>query len=197
MTADGLTQHDLEDLSALLDGELPAARARELRERIRADGRWQAAWEELTATDRALDAWRVPQPAADLPERIIRGTRKLYPPQPVYPPARGRTRQPPVVRFIRWAGVATAAAAAAAAIAFTVAHLVRPSETTEPTEQTPVVVEPESGQGRDDPLRQVAAVPEPDRPAVMMLGMFHDLDVLENLETLQAVERLDRGKTGT
>lgn len=166
MTAGHLTQDDFDDLSALLDGELSPRRAGEVDALVQSDPHWRAAWQELQAVDEALDACGVPPAPRDLPERIIAAAHRL-----------GRTR-PVILRIARWAGPVVAAAAAVV-IAVTLASRTTPPTKTEPTVGT---VEPGPLDGLD----------EQDRFVVANLPFFKDFGVLENLETLKAIEQLDQ-----
>lgn len=58
------------ELSALLDGELEASRAAELRERIARDPELAAEWEALRAVDRELRAIPPPRVSADMATRM-------------------------------------------------------------------------------------------------------------------------------
>jgi len=70
---DGLGQSDRDDLSAYLDGELPAGRAAEVRRLIREEPAWRRAHRELTALDAALDSYTVPPVPSGLADRILAG----------------------------------------------------------------------------------------------------------------------------
>ena len=168
MTAGHLTQDDFDDLSALLDGELSPRRAGEVEGLVQSDPHWRAAWQELQAVDEALDAYGVPAAPRDLPERIIAAARRL-----------GRTR-PVILRIARWAGPA---AAAAAAIVIAVALA---SRTTPPIKTEPIVAEPPVKAGPLDGLDKE------DRFVVANLPFFKVFGVLENLDTLKAIEQLDQ-----
>ncbi len=168
MTAGHLTQDDFDDLSALLDGELSPRRTGEVEALVQADPHWQTAWQELQAVDEALDAYGVPSAPQDLPERIITAAHRL-----------GHTR-PVILRIARWAGP-VAAAAAAVVIAVALA-----SRTTPPTRTEPIVTNPTPKAGPLDGLN------EQDRFVVANLPFFKDFGVLENLDTLKAIEQLDQ-----
>jgi len=168
MTAGHLTQDDFDDLSALLDGELSPRRTGEVEDLVQSDPHWRAAWQELQAVDEALNAYGVPPAPRDLPERIIAAARRL-----------GRTR-PVVLRIARWAGPAVAAAAAVV-IAVALA-----SRTTPPNKAEPTVAK---AAAKTDPLE---GLDEQDRFVVANLSFFKDFGVLENLDTLKAIEQLDQ-----
>jgi len=86
----------------------------------------------------------------------------------------GRPR-PLVIPLVRW--IAPVAAAAAAVILATV-----------------LVLPHDGGRSPGGPL---ADVPKADRFVVENLSFFRDYEVIENLETLQAIERLDDQDSGT
>lgn len=65
-----LTQSDWEDLSAYFDGELTGELADRIARLVETDPAWQRAHASLTQLDARLDAWAVPAPRAELPERI-------------------------------------------------------------------------------------------------------------------------------
>lgn len=93
-----LTKTQREDLSAWLDGELPAPRADEVANLVASDPAWKQAHAELTRLDGLLDAWQAPAMPVDLPDRIL-----------------DRAHRPNVLRIARW--LAPAAAAAMLAVA--------------------------------------------------------------------------------
>ncbi len=70
-----LGQSDFEDLTAYLDGQLSADRARAVENLIRTDPAWAGERDRLEAVDRLLDVYDVPAPPSDLDDRILRGVR--------------------------------------------------------------------------------------------------------------------------
>lgn len=92
-------QIDWEDLSAWLDGELPAPRAVEIDRLVRDEASWRDAAEQLRRMDAALDAWSVPAAAEDLSGRAIASVR------------RSRRHSLRAVRLVRWLVPASVAAA--------------------------------------------------------------------------------------
>ncbi|MGB2819471.1 MAG: hypothetical protein WBF17_00715, partial [Phycisphaerae bacterium] len=68
-----LGHSDYDELSAYLDGELPAARAADVERLIREDHAWRRAHREMTAVSAALDSYTVPAPPGDLADRIVAG----------------------------------------------------------------------------------------------------------------------------
>ncbi len=68
-----LGQSDFEDLSAWLDGELPAERAAKVEHMVHEDPTWQRAERELRILNEALDGYAAPSPAQGLAGRILAG----------------------------------------------------------------------------------------------------------------------------
>jgi anti-sigma-K factor RskA len=121
--ANELTQSDLEQLSAYLDGELEAEQARQVEAMLAGDGRWQRAARELKALDETLDQWTAPPAPAGLAERIIAASRQ--------------EKQAPalVIRLVKY--LTPVAAAAAVAVAY-LAFFNHP-QTNTPATETPIV----------------------------------------------------------
>ena len=161
---------DFVDLSAHADGQLDAERAAAVEELIRTDAVWGNQWNRLEAVDRALDAYDVPAPPAGLTGRVLAG---------VYYRVRGRKL---VFRLL----VPLAGAAAAAAIIL-VALIVGSGEATSPASNGPQLVE-------KNPVSQPDDV---EQAIIEHLDMVRDLNVLENYETLEAIERLELASLGT
>jgi hypothetical protein len=169
MTA-GLQQADCDDLSAYLDGELSDVRAVEVARLVRDDPVWRAAHAELRALDAAMDAWTVPAPPEGLAQRVLASVRR-------------RAHRPLLLRTAAWLGPLAAAAAVAL---LAVAIMNRPSS------DVP---------GRElGSSRALAPVPKAERADVERmivenLGFFSDYEVLEEMETLQALDELEREGT--
>jgi anti-sigma factor RsiW len=74
-----LGQSDFENLSAWLDGELPAERAAEVERLVHENPVWRQAGQELRSLHEALDSYAAPAPAPGLARRILAGipTREL------------------------------------------------------------------------------------------------------------------------
>jgi anti-sigma factor RsiW len=66
-----LTERELADLSAWMDGELTGPAADEVTRRLADDPRWQQAHAELQALNALLDSWAAPAPPEGLAQRII------------------------------------------------------------------------------------------------------------------------------
>jgi len=178
MADERLNPAQWEDLSAWLDGQLPPAEAERV-ERLVADApAWQRAARQLRAAEAALEAYQAPTPAADLPERILRGVA-----------AAERRRR----RWV-WAGRVAAPLAAAAAILLAVL-LWYPAQTTTPAEpgSPPALAAGEGpalpGQQKVDQVLQ--GIRQEDRFVVENLDFFEDYDVVANFEVLQAIDRLE------
>jgi len=171
-----LGQADFDDLSAYLDGELPADRASEVERRIAADPVWARAHQELTALNAALGAWTAPAPPADMPDTLIRQILRA-------------DRRAMGLRVAGWLAGA-AAAAAAVVIGFT---LFRQPTQTPPQVLVQVPTEVKRSAAYDK-------LPEADRAQVETLiienlGFFKNIDVVQEFETLKAIEQLEQKGT--
>ncbi len=71
-----LTQSEWADLSAWLDGELPADRAGEIESLIASDDAWAAALADLRAIDEALTAEPAPAPPAGIEQQVVEFVRR-------------------------------------------------------------------------------------------------------------------------
>jgi len=163
MNEDALTEAQWEDVSALADGELPAGQSDAVARRAREDPAWRRAQEELAALDRLLEAYAVPAAGADLVERII---------------ARLPAKAPSawgVGRVIRY--LAPAAAAAAIILGVEIYRRV--------PQAAPYA--PEARQVS----KALQGIPERDQFVVENLDLFRNYEVLVNLETIEAIQRLE------
>ena len=71
-----LKQTDLDDLSALVDGEMPSQRAEEVRRLVEANPHWRDAFDKLQAVDVAVAHLPAPPTVpANLSERIVTAVR--------------------------------------------------------------------------------------------------------------------------
>ena len=95
-----LTQSELEQLTAYLDGELEPAQAAEVEALIASDAAWAQEAEGLASLDSVLDEYVAPAPQADLADRIIAASR------------RERARTQWTIRLAKYLAPAMAAAAA-------------------------------------------------------------------------------------
>jgi anti-sigma factor RsiW len=164
-----------EDHSALIDGELSSGRAAEVRAHLEACGHCRARVEALRGVDRDLAGLAPPALPTDLRARLQ--SRIERPGQrPMGHRAPGRRR--------RWLAAPAAAAAAAAAVA-AILYLT-------PGEPEPALVAhaPSASPG-------ALASPEPPAPPAeaLPLGLesVEDLDVIANLELLEAFVALEGG----
>ena len=165
-----LEQSDLDDLSAHLDGQLDADRAAGVAELIRSDPAWREAWDQLWALDRMLDVYDVPPAPGGLDDRILESVR-------------ARVRRRKVLRRV-WP-LAGAAAAAAAVIVVLLVNSAQPgpgTRTPEATAQAPGLVDP--------------SPQEVEQAIIEHLDFVRDLNVLENYETLEAIERVELASRG-
>ncbi|MGC9454849.1 MAG: anti-sigma factor family protein [Phycisphaerae bacterium] len=171
-----LKQTEWEELSAYVDGELTPDRAEQIRLKVETSPVWANALAELRALDARLDVWTPPEPPADLAERIVLSV-----------PGKRHRR---VVAFRRVLA-ATAAVAAAVVIAMLATRL----DTKTAVDDSPRTADSEQYQPRDTTEAPAETV---DEFAVENLGFFRDYDVLEDFETLRAIERLEQsGSSGT
>lgn len=139
-----------------------------LAERIKAD----ATLEPL------LDAWRVPDAPAALPGRIVAAARRDVP----------AAKAPRPIRLLRWAAPLAAAAAVALAVAVWGPELLTPAAPRSPGNAT-VANNPAPQPAEAGPLEGVEA-----RELAVLLGpvVVADADVIDNLDTLRAIEDLQR-----
>ncbi len=172
MSAERLGQSDFEDLSAFVDGELPDDTARRVERLVVDDPAWREARRQLQAVDEMLDLWRAPAPPADLARRISRQVRLSGHRSPVW------------VRVVRIAAPLAAAAAVLLAVMLT-----RAPQTSQPEGRNVAV--------QAQPLPKVPAGDSlvADALAADNLDFFQDYDVLSDYETLEALDRLERGGT--
>ncbi|MFP3936939.1 MAG: anti-sigma factor family protein [Phycisphaerae bacterium] len=169
--SEGLEQSDLEELSAYLDDELPPDRAERVRRKVESDPAWADALAELRSLNARLDAWTPPEAPGDLSERIIQA-------------APGERRRK-VLTLRRVLATTATVAAAAVIIAVTISRV----ETDPPVDDEARTAQSEPKKPSDTVKVSEEAVEE---FAVENLGFFSDYDVLEDFETLRAIERAER-----
>jgi len=158
------------DLSALADGELDEARARELRARIAAEPRLAArlrAFEELRASVRALPAPALP---ADLEARLA---------------ARLAAETPSRMSRRAWRAPAFAAAAIAAALVLYLAVRRPPSP--------PEVPATAAG---ERVAEELAAASDEELAIALELELLADLEVIDRLEVLERLAILEEAEQG-
>jgi anti-sigma factor RsiW len=162
-----------EELSALIDGELPAARAEALRARVAAEPVLAARLRELESVDLALRALPEAQPHARLRARV----RDRIAGDAGDGAAKGR-----LIRLPLWGG---AALAAAAAVAF---FLLSPGTTGVP-------VGPDAGAALEPDL---AGATDEEIGIALDYETLADLEVIEELDLLELMVELDEsaGETG-
>lgn len=163
MSSFRMKQSDFADLSAYLDGQLEGPRAAQVQQLIAGDAAWGEAYREMTELDQLIHACDVPPVPADLSQRIISHVRGQ--------------RSHAIVKFVKYA--APLAAAAAIVIGILVwQHLPGPSR---PEAQIATIDKPAP---QEDP--KVA-----EDLAMENLDFFKDYDVVSNLDTLDAIDRLE------
>jgi len=189
---DKLTQTDLEDLSAYMDGELESAARSRIGELVRTSAAWQDALARLQAVDRALEAYVVPAAPEGLADRVLRKTshRAL---RAVHLP-----RTP-----LRW--LAPLAAAAAIIAAFLIFQSVsrqarnKPNSVVTPHKVTPAPTPQASEQPPD--MDNEPAYPDVDVAvenfAEDNLDFLRDMGVVNNLDTIEAIYNQQTRGEGT
>ncbi len=168
-----VSRQDLDDLSALHDGELSADASAALRDRLATDPAMQAEQRELVALDALLDAWQVPAAPTDLPERILRRAQQKAAPRPL--------------KLARWV-VPAAAAAAIIIVALAMRGTWTGNRTLDnnPAGQRPVV------SAEQKTVNTVLKdIPADDRFVVENLQFAQDLAVVEHMDTILAMEQLE------
>ena len=187
VAASDLSEGDLEDLSACLDGELPADRAAEVERLVRDDRWWRQMHREMTAVDAALEAYTVPAAAPELPERIIAAAQRS-------------TRRKHVLRVVAWAAPA---AAAAAVLLVALAVMNRPADPV-PKQPGIVLTDPPPPVDGSELERSKAyqSMPKAERVAleeeiIKQLSFFRNYAVYEQFDTLEAIDRLESKGKGT
>ncbi len=171
-----LAQSELEQLTAYLDGELPPQEAQQVRQLIDSDPAWADAYRQMNSLSAAMDLVQVPAVRAGLADEIVAKVQARGPATPVR-----------VIRLL-----VPLAAAAAIVVAALVAYpkFFKPAG---PDGGTQVVKrglkEKDPGQKAiDDALVNLT---QEDQFVVENLDVFRDYDVLDNYETLQAIDKLE------
>ncbi len=190
-----LSQHDWDDLSAWLDGELPPEQAARVARAVAADPAWSTAADELRALDSLLVAHAAPEPAADLPARIRAAARNET-----------RAKRPaPVLRLVRW----LAPAAAAAAVLIAAVAILSPDGGKDPRPALSSSGGRDAGNGGRADAAKVETTAEvldsateaeaeqlAEIVAMERLDMFRDYDIVKNYDTLAAIEQLEHDGGG-
>ena len=187
-----LTQIDLEDLSAYMDGELDGAARSRIGELVRTSAAWRDALARLQAVDVAMEAYVVPAAPEGLADRVLRKTSHAH--RTVLLP------RPP----LRW--LAPLAAAAAIIAAFLIFQsLSRPARNKSNFVVTPQHrVMPSPAPNADEQLPDMddeEAYPEVDLAvdnfAEDNLDFLRDMGVVNNLETIEAIYNQQTRGEGT
>lgn len=166
-----LTQFEQEELSAYFDAQLDQARADEIRQLIHTDNTWKRAYEQMTEVDGLLDLVDVPSVPADLAERIV---------------ADVRSRERGLLIHLRRLARPLAAAAAIALVVIVGWQIEQARRGAGVEVAKPIVTE-------SPVIAELKDLPKEDQFAVQNLDFVRDYDVLENFETIQAIEKLEDG----
>ena len=180
---DKLTQIDLENLSAYMDGELADPERARITELLRGSPAWIDALRRLQSVGRAMEAYAVPPAPEGLADRVLRKTSHAH--RAVLLP-----KAP-----LRWlAPLAAAAAIFAAILIFQAAN--RPGRhnpnIVSPSHKGVVVPSPAPQPGEQPPLiDDEEAYPDLDLAvenfAEDNLDFLRDMGVVNNLETIEAI----------
>ena len=171
---------DMERLSAWADGELTGPPAAEVERLVAEHPAWRGARRDLEAVDQALDAWQAPAAPEGLADRVLAHVRRA-----------SRSRQ--VLRVVGWLGPA-AAAAAVLLIVMTWSGGTR-QVAPQPSPIAAERVELENSKAYQSvPKAERAAI---DEMIIMHLELFKNYEVVQDFDTLQAIERLENERKGT
>lgn len=185
--ARNLTESEIEDLSAYMDGELQPERAAAVERGFQTDVAWRETRRDFEEVDALLDCYTVPPTSAELTGRIMQAVQK-------------HARRHKALRAASWLVPAAAAAAMllVGLAVFSSGWLDRPETPIAGGGQVTntVIVEPELAQSA-----AFQAVPAEQRPAlqeeiIRNLTFFNDYEVVADFETLQAIEQLDSEDRG-
>ena len=162
-----LSQPDLDELSAYLDGELDVDASARVAAKLANDDAWARARTQLLALIAAMDAYDVPPAPAGLADRICAATKPAS----------------PVIRLVKWLSpVAAAAAVVLAVLAWHNANTPQGPNGGVPSPVSKLIQQANEVEGN---------MPDQDRLAVEGMNFFKNYEVLENFETLQAIDRLE------
>ena len=179
-----LTASEVENLSAYMDGELPAGPAAEVARGIEADAAWRQMRRDFQDVDSLLDDYTAPPASAELTGRIMSAVRK-------------QARRRHILRVVRW----LAPAAAAAAILLIGLAVFGGGHWFSQPQAHPIVNKPVNIERELAGSTAFKAVPADQRPAlqeeiIRHLNFFRDYEVVADLETLEAIEQLDSQDRG-
>jgi anti-sigma factor RsiW len=181
-----ISQTDFEELSAYMDGELTEPTLSRVKGLLETSPAWAKALERLQAVDRAMEAYAAPAAPADLAGRVLRKT----------------TRAPAMARpSLRWVVPLTAAAAIVVAV-LVYGAMNRPTKRKSGV-VTPVVNKvppPVAGQNNtvapdvddEEEYPEVAETFVEDH-----LDFFRDMGVINNLDTIEAIDSQQTPGGGT
>ena len=175
-----LTDSEADELSAYLDGELPAEAAEAVAVSVRDVPAWRQTLCDYRDLDALLDRYTAPSAPAGLARRVTAFVRR-------------RTRRRRVLAAGRW--LAPVAAAALVLIGLALFDGWR---------RPPVAGQGQTQAAVSAELQESAAfeaVPVQERPAlqeeiIRHLDFFQDYEVVADLETLEAIEKLDEEARG-
>lgn len=170
-----LSQAEFDDLSAWADGELDAERSAEVARLVEQDPAWAQAYSDMKGLEAMLDACQAPPAAPDLAERVIAAVRRA-------------SRRAVILRVAGWGGAVAAAAAVLLAVALS--HPSRPR----PAARGPDVAADTLNEAQRSAVFQAAAPAdraELENLAVKHLDFWRDYDVVQDFETLKAIDRLE------
>ena len=165
MSQNRLKQSDYDDLSAYVDGELHSARHAEVERLVRTDLTWQGEMEEIRRLNEVMAALDVPLAADDLPERII-----------------STVHQRVHAKHWAWAMRLGASIGVAAAAAVVIVAIILTNKTTNVSTTPPLV-----------PVASTTSqiTEQNDKQIIETLDFYRDFEILENYETIEAIERLE------
>jgi len=167
-------QSDFEDLIAYMDGELGEPRRSEVARLVEADPVWREELRAMQAVDGALDMLEVPAVPAGLAGRICAGVRQAH--------------KPLVPKFVRWLAPVAAAATVVLAI------VIYQHQATRPVAPQPVVVHVDNATIQPVAVNPLAGLADDDQLAVEGKDFFDNYEVVNNFETIQAIDRLEADK---
>jgi len=176
-----LTENELGNLAAYMDGELPAGSSAEVACSIEADAAWRQTWRDFQAVETLLDYYTAPPVSAELTGRIISAVRK-----------QAHRRQ--ALRVVRW----LAPAAAAAAVVLVGLAVLGGGHWFNQPQTKPIVTDTKNIEPELAKSTAFKAVPVDQRPAlqeeiIRHLNFFRDYEVVADvdMETLKDIEQLD------
>lgn len=174
-----LEQSDLEDLSAFLDGELAGDRLAEVRRLVQTDAAWRQASAELAALGDVLGTVQAPAHSDGLAERIKLSARR---------DAQSGAR----LRLVRWLAPLAAAAAIVLAVFIYGPQANDPADKVADTPGKIGDAAPTGSPDADAATVALQGLAAEDQFVVENLEFVRDYSVLEDFETLQAIEEIEK-----